>query len=157
MILYILRHGIAADVAASDRERPLTPRGREQMGGLSEWMVKHQFIPEVVITSPLVRAAQTAEILSDAAGLEREDLVTSAILSPGADPERLCKLLRENNQRSVAIVSHAPDVQVYTAFFTGGGWLSFGRANIACLEINGPPAQENGMLRWFINPKMLGF
>jgi phosphohistidine phosphatase len=157
MDLYIIRHGIAADIAPSDRERPLTPPGKEQMRQMAAWLTKQGAVPRRIISSPLVRAVQTAEILRDGIGLADDDMTISNVMAPGADPEKLCELLQKTSAESVAIVGHAPDVQVYTSFFAGGGWLTFGRANVACLEINGPICAEHGVLRWFISPRMLGF
>jgi phosphohistidine phosphatase len=157
MDLYIIRHGIAADLASSDRERPLTPPGKEQMRQMAAWLAKQGTVPQKIISSPLVRAVQTAEILRDGVGLDADDMVISNIMAPGADPQKLCELLEKTTAKSVAIVGHAPDVQVYTSFFAGGGWLTFGRANIASLEIYGSPCAEHGVLRWFVSPRMLGF
>ncbi len=157
MDLYIIRHGIAADIAPSDRERPLTPPGRDQMRQMADWLAKQGARPQRIISSPLLRAVQTAEIVRDGVGLEEGELLISPIMAPGADPQRLCKLLAETAADSVAIVGHAPDVQVYTSFFAGGGWLTFGRGNIACLEVNGTPCEQRGMLRWFVSPRTLGF
>jgi len=157
MELFIIRHGIAADSAPSDRERPLTPQGKQQMRRLAVWLAERGSVPQKVISSPLLRAQQTAEILCDETGLERDALLIDNVMSPGADPQRLCELLKESGADSVAIVGHAPDVQVYYSYFAGGGWLTFGRANIACVDLNGPPAADTGVLRWFVSPRLLGF
>ncbi len=156
MDLYIIRHGIAAPSAASDRERPLTTEGREQLRQLSGWLLRRGDVPSLIISSPLVRAVQTAKVLAEGVDLATDAVVENDVMAPGADPERLCAILSESQSESVAIVGHSPDVGVYASYFTGGEWLRFGCASIACLEFDELPTAESGLLKWFVGPRELG-
>src|SRR5260370_8172594 len=65
MNLYLLRHADAEEEAASDGERQLTGRGREQARPIGRFCARNDLYPEKIITSPLVRAQQTAKIVAD--------------------------------------------------------------------------------------------
>ena len=65
MNLYLLRHAEAEEEAASDGERKLTERGREQARTIGRFCARNDLYPEKIITSPLVRAQQTAKIVAD--------------------------------------------------------------------------------------------
>lgn len=157
MEVLFVRHAIAedADAVGSDFDRPLTSKGRKQFRALAEWLTEHGLEPHLVITSPLVRAMQTAEILCEAAGLSKKSFRVDEHLSPGVKPARLAKFLQEIQSPRVALVGHEPDMGECTAEFIGGGHIAFAKGAVACVQFEVDCAVGIGRLAWFLSPKMI--
>src|SRR5213082_371050 len=94
MELYFLRHGEAdwPDWKKSDDERPLTKRGKKEMHEVAAFLKRLKVRPDLIITSPLPRAAQTAEIAAQHLKIKcRED----KLLAPGFGRKELERLLKK--------------------------------------------------------------
>lgn len=112
MHLLFIRHGIAADredfarTGADDDQRPLTGRGRGRTRRAMRGLATLVDEVDLVATSPLVRARQTAEIV--AAELGRPRIAETEVLRPGADPRQLVGWLSARSEGTVALVGHEP-------------------------------------------------
>jgi phosphohistidine phosphatase len=111
--IYLVRHGIAADRGeyASDEERPLTEEGDRKTQKVAKQLQKLGLQFDIILTSPLVRARQTAKILQEA-NLSQKIEVNSA-LAPDGDIETWLKWLESWRQRGgsqLALVGHQPDL-----------------------------------------------
>src|SRR5208283_4799726 len=99
MILYIVRHGIAVDRAdpksPPEAERPLTAKGVQKTRSAALGLRALKVKPDVLITSPFVRAAQTAEIFAEAVGFSPDKIRVSEALKPAADPAEIVKELSQ--------------------------------------------------------------
>ena len=155
MELYFLRHGIAADVGpegSGDAGRPLTAEGikkmKEQTRGLRRLGVR----PDIVLTSPLVRARQTAEIVRHALGLDSR--VVDA-LAPGCDMARLRDLLGEyRSAQCVMVVGHEPDFSDLIGALTGGSRVLLKKGGLARVDLE-TIAEGSGTLVWLLPPLAL--
>jgi phosphohistidine phosphatase len=157
--LYLVRHAIAEERGSDwpdDTKRPLTHRGmarmREAVRGLDFLGVEIG----LVLTSPLVRARQTAEIL--ARGLASVPAVdTTNALIPGQPPARMVEALAgHSRQRAIALVGHEPGLGELAAWLIGAREpLPFKKGGICCIELPSLPAAPTGQLIWFALPKML--
>lgn len=139
MILHIVRHAEAVERTPEipEEHRFLTRRGRRRFRKAAKSLATLDIKPDLILTSPLVRSVQTAEILSEALRYKRE-LVVAAQLSPGFRPEMLDELLKLHTQaKEIALVGHEPDLgllaQALLATQTPcalpkGGTISFKRA-----------------------------
>ncbi|HTU33880.1 MAG TPA: phosphohistidine phosphatase SixA [Candidatus Acidoferrum sp.] len=140
MVLYIVRHGIAVDKtdpkAPPDPERPLTAKGiqktRAAALGLKELGVK----PEVLITSPYVRAAQTAEIFAEALGFATAKIRVTDSLRPSANPADFIREISHVKGKEVMCFGHAPHLDQLISQMVGarGVFTELKKAGIACLE-----------------------
>lgn len=114
MKLYIMRHGPAEDDAASGRDfdRALTASGRDRVMSVARALVEGDEAPLSIVSSPLVRALQTAEIVAAVTKLaDRGGLVeTRREIAPGGDAVRLVDELRAAKRRRVMLVGHEPDL-----------------------------------------------
>ncbi len=156
----VLRHAIAQDreVAAasgiSDAERALTAKGRQRMRDVARGLAVLVPELELIFTSPLRRARQTAEIVAEAySGLAVKETVA---LSPGAPPASLHRQLAAG-PRCVAIVGHEPDLGEWVSRSLVPGQSSFiqFKKGGACL-LTFPAAQgAQAELRWFCPPAIL--
>jgi phosphohistidine phosphatase len=122
MKILLIRHGQAVDEAPGlgDTGRWLTAKGRKMTRKVARWLGKSdKRRPSVVWTSPLVRAAQTAEILACGVGFEGEVRACSE-LSPGRDPGDLLKRLAEAGDDGVlALVGHEPSLSLLAQALVG--------------------------------------
>jgi phosphohistidine phosphatase len=157
MIVYFLRHGLAGDRAewtGDDAQRPLTEKGISQMEKTAE--VLSALIPDLdaIITSPLVRAQQTAQIFAEKLQME-ESLVEDSRLSPGFSYDDLSEILREQAEAAaIILVGHEPDFSQAISDLIGGGRIICKKGGVARVDlISSDPPQ--GELAWLIPPKVL--
>jgi phosphohistidine phosphatase len=114
MLLFLVRHA-HADQGDPDELRPLSERGREEARALAQQLAGHETPPALVLTSPLLRARETAEQVVQATGAE---LVVDDRLAPGATAEILGQTL-EGREGPVAVVGHQPDFSEIAFELTG--------------------------------------
>jgi phosphohistidine phosphatase len=159
MILYVVRHGIAVDrtdpKSPPEPERPLTAEGvqktRSAALGLKELGVK----PDVLITSPYLRAAQTAEIFAEALGFPASKIRVSNALKPAANPADIVKEISHLKAKELMCVGHAPHLDQLIAQLVGarGVFTELKKAGTASLEHTG--TQGAWRLQWVLTPKVL--
>ena len=143
MELYLLRHAVAGE-APRDEDRELTQRGHQQAravaGGLA-WLNPGL---DAILTSPLPRAAQTAQPVARALGLRLE---TAHALAPGHDPSEALALLAGRGQR-VLLVGHEPQLSGIAQRATGGR-VHMRKAMLARIELQSTDPAD-GELAWLL-------
>jgi phosphohistidine phosphatase len=163
MRLYLLRHAIAVPRGTpgypQDAQRPLTEEGHAQARQVAEGLRRLRIPVELIVTSPYVRAAQTAEHVARVFGPQAV-VKDSDKLVPEAEPEESSLFLRSlSSHEHVLMVGHDPHLSLWLAMLvTGEGTLRclFKKAGAACVEVNRlPPPQGSGTLRWLLTPKQL--
>jgi phosphohistidine phosphatase len=156
MLLHLLRHAHAGDWSTwegTDAARPLTDKGRSQSERLGRFLAGIAFRPDLLITSPKVRAVETAEVVArllDASVAVDDrlaaplDLPTmEAILSSHGDPER------------PVLVGHDPDFSDLVAALCGAAGVPMRKGAFARIEVDRPLQLGTGTLRWLIPPDLL--
>ena len=144
MRLLILRHG-DADLGGPDQSRQLSAYGREQV---HQQVARHyQAISavDVVVSSSYVRAAQTAEIVTQATAVKSIEWFDDLV--PQGSLRRVEALLQQHLKSNVLLVSHLPLVGVLIDYFTGETASSMGTASLASLSMD-YPAQGMATLHW---------
>jgi phosphohistidine phosphatase len=114
MLLFLVRHA-HSDPGEPDALRPLSARGREEARQLAARLAMHETPPELVVTSPLLRARETAEAIADAASAE---LRIDERLAPGTTTDDLRAALAAVDG-AVAAVCHQPDCSEIALELTG--------------------------------------
>ena len=150
MELYFLRHGEAdwPDWKKSDDERPLTKHGKKEMREVATFLKRVKARPGLIVTSPLPRASQTAEIAGERLKIKcRED----KLLAPGFSREALERLLKKYPEESLMIVGHEPDFTGVISELTGAT-LKLSKSGTALVELN--RSWRNGRLLWLLPPKV---
>lgn len=113
--------------------------------------------PDRVLTSPLVRARQTAQILTDVAGWPQAEEAPE--LSPGEPAPSVLLLLGKGHSKLVAVVGHQPGLgTLLTACLLGAGRdlpIEMKKNAVACLSFEGPPRAGSAALKWLATPRML--
>jgi phosphohistidine phosphatase len=137
--IYLVRHGdaIPEEDAGSDRDRWLSARGREAARVLGRLLREQAVAPDAILSSPLPRAVQTAELL--AASLDYLGLVSSRrCLEPSAQPRVAATAIREAGG-SVLVVSHEPILSALGAFLLGmPGFPQFRTAQCCAIDHGKP-------------------
>jgi phosphohistidine phosphatase len=158
--LYLVRHAIAAERGPNypdDRERPLTSEGiarfKQAVEGLKDFDVKL----ELVMTSPLVRAAHTAELLvAGIGGKPRLEVIEA--LSPGGRMTQVLESIAKYSKRMhhIAIVGHEPDMgELASRLLRARGTIEFKKGAVCCMEMDGAMPNGPGTLRWLLPPRAL--
>jgi phosphohistidine phosphatase len=114
MLVYLLRHGDAEDLGAggprTDEERALTPEGTSKLKGACSLYRRAIKVPDRIVASPLVRAQQSARLLAQALGYERE-IETDNLLVPSARPVHTLEMLQGElaaETSAIVLVGHEP-------------------------------------------------
>jgi len=149
MELYFLRHG-EADWPAwkkSDDERPLTKHGKKEMREVGKFLERLKVKPALIVTSPLPRASQTADIAADyvKAKLRKDEL-----LAPGFGMNELRTVLKRHRAKSLMLVGHEPDFTNVISKLTGAS-LKLSKGGVALVDVD--PEAEEGKLLWLFPPK----
>ncbi|MCC6866877.1 MAG: histidine phosphatase family protein [Ignavibacteria bacterium] len=157
MNVYIVRHGLTAELdaeVADDGYRYLSIHGRNHCRIVAQKLKDMKVKPDIIISSPLVRAVQTAEVF--AAVLKYDDEIKTAIeLIGGSSFTRFQQLLKRHSHYSnVGIFGHAPDVNNFTIGLIKDNPvkdLQFNFKNSSVCNISYEPSTEKGVFKWFLN------
>lgn len=154
--LYLLRHADAGDSATwadSDAERPLSPKGERQAERISRHLASLGFEPDAIVTSPKVRAAQTAAAVGHALG---RPVVEDARLAGPFDVEDLIAILHDaGDPARVVLVGHDPDFSDVLARLVGAVAITMRKGALARVDLLPPIEPGGGVLRWLISPDAL--
>jgi len=155
MILYFLRHGRAEQHAEGpDSERKLTKKGTHELKGAAPLWKRLNLRPEVILTSPLVRAVETAGIARDALGLKKEPEPDDR-LRPGATWEGLAQAMVDHREAArVMFVGHNPDFESAIELLSGAEAVRLRPGGVACLEFPGVPEPGQGEIAWLLDPDL---
>lgn len=148
MRLYFLRHGAAdwPDWEQPDEERPLTKEGRKEVHAVGKFLAALKVQVEVIRTSSLPRATQTAGI---AARHLKTRCREEELLAPGFRVEDLARLLRKYPEQVLMLVGHEPDFTLVIAALTGAS-VKLSKAGVALVDLN----LQKGRLLWLFPPKI---
>ena len=158
--LYLVRHAIAFerddDKWPDDAKRPLTHKGIARMREVVDGLVELGVELDLVITSPLVRAKQTADVII--AGLpDAPELAESESMSPSGTPAAVGDVLAHHTKlKNIGLVGHEPNLGELGAWLIGAKHpLAFKKGGVACIELPTLPVAGPGHLLWHATPKML--
>lgn len=157
--IYLIRHAVAeerGDQWPDDSKRPLTGEGIAKMRKAARGLVRLDVAFDVVLTSPLVRARQTADIVA-AAFDDRPPMVVVESLSPDASfPAVLADLEKQSRRTRIALVGHEPSIGEIAARIGGLRHpLEFKKGAVCRIDVKSLPPAGAGKLRWLMTAKML--
>jgi phosphohistidine phosphatase len=161
MDLLIVRHAIAFDRDAhrwpDDRKRPLTAEGAARARQAAKGLKRLVDRPQCLLTSPLTRARQTAEILTEFARWPTARDCPS--LAPGESAEAALEALRAESHSFIAVVGHQPGLSKLIAASVPGAprarAFDLKKVGAALLSFDGAPRAGHAVLRWLIAPSLL--
>jgi phosphohistidine phosphatase len=162
MHLYLVRHGDAIDPShpsvTGDAMRSLTDLGHEEVAVTARLLGRLGVVPELVLSSPLVRAVQTADIIANA--LMPEPVVRlSEELAPGGSPAGVLHAVLQHRQSgSVVLTGHNPGIGRLAGFLCWGQssiTVPFRTAGVCRIDLpDAHPEPANGDLRWLMGPRL---
>jgi phosphohistidine phosphatase len=149
MQLYFLRHGEAdwPGWTKPDDERPLTDFGKKEVRQVAKFLNRLKVKPDLIVTSPLPRALQTAEV---AAEQLKTKLRQDEALEPGFGIGELRTVLKRHRSKVLMLVGHEPDFSSVISALTGAS-VKLSKAGVALVDID--PEAEEGRLLWLFPPK----
>ena len=157
--LYLVRHGVAAERGADypdDSKRPLTSDGIARMRKEAKALVGLDVDFDHIISSPLTRAKQTAEILAQAMP-SQPALTLSDALAPAGTPTAVFQELSKHMRKArIALVGHEPNIGELAARLIGSRTpVEFKKGAICRIDFEVFPPKGQGHLRWFVAPRFL--
>ena len=163
MELYIIRHATAQPLGRkndfTDEKRSLTAEGRERMRDAARGLRKLGVELDLILTSPLARAVETAEVLANVFGMNKADVEQTANLAPGASSgELFAEIKAHTGVESVALVGHQPDLgELICKVARGNGGLSLElkKGSVCCVSIAQTVPELQGALSWLMTPRQL--
>ena len=157
MILYFLRHGLAGsrdEWKGDDSRRPLTKKGIKNMVAQAKTLARLDLHLELILTSPLTRAFQTADIVSGELKMV-DKLEQDERLGPGFGYEELVQLLAGRPElKTVMLVGHEPSFSQTISALTGGGGMVLKKGGLARVDITSIDP-FHGDLVWLLPPRIM--
>jgi phosphohistidine phosphatase len=163
MELYVIRHAIAQQLGRKndfmDERRALTSEGRERMREAARGLRRLEVEIDLILTSPLVRAVETAEIVAAQLGLSKKEIRQTDNLAPGAETDKLfTEIKRDAGAESIALIGHQPDLgEIISKIVQGSDGLSVAlkKGSVCCISVTETVPQIRGRLSWLLGPKHL--
>jgi phosphohistidine phosphatase len=151
--LYLVRHADAGNPEAwsgDDDLRPLSPKGRQQAARLGAFLAEVGVAPDAIVSSPKVRARETAELVAASLGLE---VALDDRLAGGADLEVVERLLADHDDPDrPMIVGHDPDFSEIVADLCLTHAIPMRKGAFARIDVDRPLRPGAGILRWLVPP-----
>jgi phosphohistidine phosphatase len=161
MDVFVLRHGKAGQhvPGGDDSSRALTEKGKEEIEVIAQWMASREFSFDSIVTSPLIRAQETAEIVATGIGDEKK-LEIWPSLSLSGDPAAICrKIAEKTGNSSLLLVGHEPALSSLISLIISGNTnagillAKGGLARIRNVTIDGDIVR--GELHWLLTPRQV--
>ncbi|HUI87343.1 MAG TPA: phosphohistidine phosphatase SixA [Anaerolineales bacterium] len=162
MKIYLVRHGIAYEPGEpgyeDDAQRPLTDKGRDKMKKVAHVLKRLGVQPDVMVSSPYLRARQTAEILAKELKYKKDKLVFSDRLLPTAQPGLIiAEMIEKYMVEELMVIGHEPCLGLLIgALASGGGDLSINvkYGSVCCLSADDFRIERRATLEWLLTPKI---
>jgi phosphohistidine phosphatase len=163
MNLFILRHGIAAEPDApgikTDAERPLIPKGEQRLREAAAAMERMELSFDAIISSPYLRAKQTAEIVAKHFKLQKK-LAFSDDLIPGGNPQALIRQINDLKPapENILLVGHEPYLGRLIALLAAGtptAMIEMKKGSLCKLEAEELECGHCAMLAWLLTPRQM--
>jgi phosphohistidine phosphatase len=160
--LLVIRHAIAGDrdewaqAGKPDHDRPVTDDGRDRMRENARGLRSVFPKLELIATSPLKRAVQTAAIVAEA--YDDPKVVEIKALSPGTHPEDAVRWLAEHREAHIAVVGHEPSLGILVGWLlreAAESFVSLKKGGACLLRLPSTPAPGTADLKWLLPPKVL--
>jgi phosphohistidine phosphatase len=159
MEIYILRHGIAVNRGTpgykKDSDRPLTTEGEEKVHQIAKAMLAMELKFDLILSSPYLRAKQTAEIV---AGELDEETTLTDLLTPDGNPLELIRELNDEKPQSVLLVGHEPYLSgLISVLVTGESHaaIELKKGGLCKLSADRVAFGQCATLNWLLTPKQM--
>ena len=159
MTIYVLRHGVAEERRAGspDATRALTAAGKQKLRAVLRLAKEAGVTPDIILTSPLTRALETAEMAAEILGCRKKPAVTKALL-PSSSPGGVWKEIAGTKMSSVLIAGHEPLLSHVISFLLNCTALQIDLKKSALVRVDmiSSEPQASGTLKWMLTTKLAG-
>ncbi|MEJ5225538.1 MAG: phosphohistidine phosphatase SixA [Anaerolineales bacterium] len=162
MKLYIIRHAIAVEPGTpgydEDSQRPLTPKGSRKMRKIARGLKELEAIPDLILSSPYRRAAETANILADILKLEGQVFFSEHLAPLGFADQLIAEINEKYRTESLALVGHEPSLSSLASLLVSGNAefaLELKKGGVCCLDVSDLRPGRCATLLWLMTPAQL--
>jgi len=157
--LYLIRHAVAEERGEDwpdDNKRPLSDDGASRMRKAARGLDRLGITLDVIVTRPLVRTEQTAELVANAMN-PKPPIVSLESLAPGGTYQEIITDLEKQSKRTrIAIVGHEPGIGEFAARLIGSRHsIEFKKGAVCRIDVDAIPPSGPGDVRWFMTTKIL--
>jgi phosphohistidine phosphatase len=157
MEIYLFRHGIAeaAKAGRPDSSRALTDEGRKKTAEVVKTVRRAGVAPTLIVSSPYVRAVETARIAAEGLGYTGDIVHTEALVPHGSPGNVWAELRDYRNEAAVLLAGHEPLLSQLAAYLLASPALQveMKKAAMIRIDVDGIGGTPHGILRWLITPK----
>lgn len=161
MDLYLMRHGIAVPAPGpgihSDRERSLSSKGTKRLRKAAKGLLALRLSFDRILTSPLLRAQQTAKIVAEVLNTENRIEEIAELAPEGSVQKLLSSLAAYRGAKRILLVGHQPLLGETALLLLSGGngaEVDLKKGGICCIEADDLPPKK-AVLRWLLTPRQL--
>ncbi len=157
MQLYIIRHGIAEDHnPEGDYSRKLTGEGKKKLKAMARFL-NEKMTFRYIVTSPLVRAVETAEIFCEVLSVSEKRRIQTDALRPGAETSEIIAEIESIGEDNMALVGHNPHLSELCCDLLGSECrgIDLKKGAVARIDFEGRVRKEEGVLKWLITMGLL--
>jgi phosphohistidine phosphatase len=159
MKVYLVRHALAEDHnPAGDAERALTPKGRLRMAKGAKGLRDLKVHPEIILSSPMRRALETATLLAEGLGGVRTEVMAELAEASIGPADILAALHPYDAMKEIALVGHEPWLSKLAAFMLTGSTqcrIDLKKGGVICLRSEPEEGEDRFVLLWSLPPNVL--
>ena len=162
MKIYLIRHSNAVDPGTpgyeDDSLRPLTEKGRDKMKDIASALKELDVKPDLIVSSPYVRAQQTAEILAKVLQYKRELTFSDALVPMGNADNIIGEINEKYSVDELVLVGHEPCFSTLISMLTAGNPdlnINIKNGGVCCLSSDDLHTERKAVLEWLLTPKIL--
>lgn len=162
MRIYLIRHSNAVEVGSEDYEddsqRPLTERGCKKMEQIAAGLKRLGVNPDLIVSSPYIRARQTAELLAQGLKYKREIAFNKALIPMGEVDTIIGEINEKFMVGELALVGHEPSLSLLIGTLTAGNpelAITLKKGSVCCLAADDLRVERRASLEWLLTPKLL--
>lgn len=162
MKLYLIRHSNAVEPGTpeyeDDSQRPLTEKGREKMRKIASALKDLGVKPDLILSSPFARAAQTAEILAKIMKYKKEIAYSDSLVPVGNTDTLIGEMNEKYTVDELVLVGHEPSLSALIGTLVAGTpeiSVNMKNGGVCCLAVDDLRVERKAVLEWLLTPKIL--
>ena len=159
MKIYLIRHSNAVDPGyEDDSSRPLTENGRDKMKKIASALKELSLKPDLIVSSPYIRARQTAEILAKVLKYKQELTFSDALIPMGNADNIIGEINEKYSVDELVLVSHEPCLSILIGMLCAGTPdinINLKTGGVCCLSSDDLHTERKAVLEWLLTPKIL--
>lgn len=161
MKLYLVRHAIAEEAGTpgyeDDSLRPLTEKGREKMKKIAQALCEVGVEPDLIVSSPFVRARQTADILARELKYKKEPAYSDSLVPTGEPNDMIGEINEKYAVDELMLVGHEPNLSSLAGVLLAGNpglSINLKKGGVCCLSVDDLRYDRKATLEWLLTPKI---